>query len=317
MGLDIGCFLHILCLDDEQTQKMEAELLKRIRSQPGTDLIGDDAAVIGDRLITVDMLTEGVDFLLAETDPQWIGRKALAVNLSDIAAMGGVPRWIFTAVALPRTGALELAEQLLIGMQPLIDKYDLILAGGDTNTWDGGLVVSITVIGYVSEHGVFRRSGGKAGDRIFVTGKLGGSILHHQFHFEPRIDEALHLNKHYKINAAMDISDGLTLDLYRLATESRLGATLYESKIPIAEDAVTLSQRSGRSPLEHALSDGEDFELLFTVPPQEGERLLLEQPFRSSGVTLYEIGELTTENGLRIVTADGKTKPLVPRGFEH
>ena len=296
---------------------METELLKRIRSLPGTELIGDDAAVIGDRIITVDMLTEGVDFLLAETDPQWIGRKALAVNLSDIAAMGGIPRWIFMAVALPRTGALELAEQLLSGMQPLIDRYNLTLAGGDTNTWDGGLVVSITLIGCVPERGVFRRSGGKAGDRIFVTGKLGGSILHHQFHFEPRINEALHLNEHYEIHAAMDISDGLTLDLHRLATESRLGATLSESAIPIAEDAIILSQQSGRSRLEHALSDGEDFELLFTVSPQEGKKLLTVQPFRSSGVTLYDIGELTAEGGLRIVTADGNTKPLLPQGFEH
>ena len=296
---------------------MEAELLKRIRSLPGTELIGDDAAVIGDRIITVDMLTEGVDFLLAETDPQWIGRKALAVNLSDIAAMGGVPRWIFIAVALPRTGALELAEQLLAGMQPLIDKYNLVLAGGDTNTWDGGLVISITVIGCVSERGVLRRSGGKAGDRIIVTGKLGGSILHHQFHFEPRIEEALHLNEHYNIHAAMDISDGLTLDLHRLATESRLGATLHASQIPITEDATILSQQSGRSPLEHALSDGEDFELLFTVSPQEKEKLLSVQPFRSSGVTLYDIGELTAKEGLRIVTADGITKLLVPQGFVH
>jgi thiamine-monophosphate kinase len=297
---------------------METELLNHIRSLPGTELIGDDAAVIDDRIITVDMLTEGVDFILAETDPQWIGRKALAVNLSDIAAMGGVPRWILIAVTLPRTGALGLAEQLLAGMKPLIDKYKLLLAGGDTNTWDGELVLSITVIGCVSERGVFRRSGGKAGDRILVTGKLGGSILRHQFFFEPRIDEALYLNEHYEIHSAIDISDGLTLDLHRLATESRLGATIVESTIPITEDAVKLSQQSGRSPLDHALSDGEDFELLFSTAPREAEKLLSLQPFRtSSGVTLYDIGELTAETGLRIITADGSVHPLSPRGFEH
>jgi len=296
---------------------MEAALIEHIRSLPGTELIGDDAAVIGDRIITVDMLTEGVDFLLAETDPTWIGRKALAVNLSDIAAMGGIPKWIFVAVALPREGALELAEQLLAGMQPLIDKHNLVLAGGDTNTWDGGLVVSITVIGCVPAEGVFLRSGGKAGDRIFVTGPLGGSILRHQFFFEPRIDEALHLNKHYNIHAAIDISDGLTLDLHRLATESRLGATLIESAIPIAADAIALAKRSSRLPLEHALSDGEDFELLFTLAPQEAATLLSLQPFQSAGVTLYDIGELTTEPGLRMVTPGGSIHPLTPRGFEH
>ena len=296
---------------------METALINHIRSRPGTELIGDDAAVIGDRIITVDMLTEGVDFLLAEVDPQWIGRKALAVNLSDIAAMGGVPRWIFMAAALPKNGALELAQQLLAGMKPLIDKYDLTLAGGDTNTWNGGLVVSITVIGCVSGKGVLHRSGGRAGDRILVTGKLGGSILRHQFFFEPRINEALHLNEHYDIHSAIDISDGLTLDLHRLATESRLGATLFESAIPIAEDAVTLSRQSGRSPLEHALSDGEDFELLFSAAPQEAEKLLSLQPFRASGVLLYEIGELTAETGLRMITANGTTQPLTPKGFEH
>jgi len=296
---------------------METTLINYIRSLPGTELIGDDAAVIGDKIITVDMLTEGVDFILADIDPQWIGRKALAVNLSDIAAMGGVPRWIFMAVALPRTGALGLAEQILTGMQPLIDNYHLILAGGDTNTWDGGLVISIMLIGNAAKKGVFHRNGGKAGDRILVTGKLGGSILRHQFFFEPRINEALYLNEHYNIHSAIDISDGLTLDLHRLATESRLGATLYELAVPITEDAVTLSRRSGRSPLEHALSDGEDFELLFSIAPQEAEILLTLQPLQSLGVTLYEIGELTADVGLRMVTADGVTVPLPPQGFEH
>ena len=291
---------------------MEAELVQRLRSLPRSELIGDDAAVIGDRIITVDMLTEGVDFILVDVDPQWIGRKALAVNLSDIAAMGGIPRWIFMAVALPQTGAMKLAEQLLAGMQPLIDRYDLILAGGDTNTWNGGLVISITVIGCVPKWGVFRRSGGKPGDRILVTGKLGGSILRHQFLFEPRVDEALYLNEHYEVHAGIDISDGLSLDLHRLATESRLGATLFELAIPIAEDAVKLSQQSGRSPLEHALSDGEDFELLFTVSPQEAKKLLSSQPF-----PLYDIGELTVEKGLRMETANGIIQPLIPQGFVH
>jgi len=301
---------------------METALINHIRSLPGTEFIGDDAAVIGNKIITVDMLTEGVDFILAEVEPQWIGRKALAVNLSDIAAMGGVPQWIFMAAALPKivqpkNGTLELAQQLLAGMQPLMDKHNLLLAGGDTNTWDGGLVISITLIGRITERGALCRSGGKAGDRILVTGKLGGSILRHQFFFEPRIDEALYLNEHYTIHSAIDISDGLTLDLHRLAVESRLGATLFETAIPIAEDAVTLSQRSGCSPMEHALSDGEDFELLFSLAPQEAEKLLSAQPLCTHGVTLYEIGELTAESGLRMFTAEGSIQPITPKGFEH
>lgn len=178
--------------------------------------------------------------------------------------------------------------------------------------------MSITVIGEVIDKGVLLRSGGKPEDRILVTGALGGSILHHQFFFEPRINEALHLNRHYEVHSAIDISDGLTLDLHRLAEESHVGATLYESKIPISQDARKLSQQSGRSPLDHALSDGEDFEILFSVPPHEAERLMTLQPFQStSGVILYDIGKLTAEKGLRMVSANGTIKPLIPSGFEH
>jgi thiamine-monophosphate kinase len=302
---------------------MESRIIKRLRALPGSHLIGDDAAVIGSTVVTVDMLTEGVDFILAETDPKQIGRKALAVNLSDIAAMGAVPVWIFIAVALPKKtnlpgGGLELAEKLFAGAKPLIDKYHLILAGGDTNTWDGGLVISVTVIGKITKRGVFRRSGGKKGDRILVTGKLGGSILQHQFLFEPRVDEALFLNTHYKIHSAIDISDGLSLDLHRLAAESHLGAVLIESSVPIADDAVKLSKQTGKTPLEHALADGEDFELLFTTSPPEAKKLLTAQPFRRmSGVTLYDIGELIAEKGLYIAADDGRIRELPPKGFVH
>ncbi|MDR3233964.1 MAG: thiamine-phosphate kinase [Planctomycetaceae bacterium] len=312
---------------------MEAGWIKYLRSLPNTELLGDDAAVIGSSLITVDMLTEGVDFILAETSPLLIGRKALAVNLSDIAAMGGIPRWIFTAVALP-AGSLVLpqdmitpdtfapdilAKAIFAGMQPLIDKYGLILAGGDTNTWDGGLVISVTVIGEVSPFGIFRRSGCQPRDKIIVTGQLGGSILGHQFLFEPRISEALYLNRHSAVHAAMDISDGLTLDLSRMLTESgRLGATLYETQIPVSSDAVKLSLQTGRSPLEHSLSDGEDFELLLSVEPNEAVRLLTQQPLMPQyGVRLYEIGEITAESGMRLRRADASLQSIEPKGFEH
>jgi thiamine-monophosphate kinase len=293
---------------------MESEWIKRLRSRAGTELLGDDAAVLGDTIITVDMLTEGIDFLLGQVDPKWIGRKALAVNLSDIAAMGGVPTSIVVAVALPKSSGLQLAEQLYDGMEPLIQKYSLTLAGGDTNTWDNGLVISITVLGRVTPHGVLRRNGGKSGDRILVTGVLGGSILERQFLFEPRIFESLYLNEHFDLHAAIDISDGFSLDLHRLSVESGVGATLYEESIPISPAAVQLSRQTGRTPLEHALSDGEDFELLLAVPPDEAEKLLDQQPLRNRfNVTLYPVAELTPEVGLRF--ADGTN--LQPQGFEH
>ncbi len=297
--------------------------------------IGDDAAVLppGDVpwLWTTDMLTEGVDFLLSETDPRRIGRKALAVNLSDIAAMGGIPVACLVSVALPRIlpdepgptvptlprSTLELAELLYEGISPLAEKYGVALAGGDTNTWNGGLVISVTVLGRAAPRKILKRGGGKPGDVVFVTGKLGGSILKHQFDFEPRIREALFLNERFDIDAAMDISDGLSLDLHRMCTESGVGATLYENKIPIADDAVTLSKRSGKTPLEHALSDGEDFELLVAVPPDEAEKLRSCVPGHPvPTLRLYEIGELTADPGLRIRNEKG-THPLTPCGFEH
>ena len=297
---------------------MEAEWIEFLRNRPGSEMLGDDAAVLGDRLLTVDMLTEGVDFLLDQVEPKWIGRKALAVNLSDIAAMAGVPEAFLVSFALPNDRGTELAERLYDGMGPLVEKYGLTLAGGDTNTWNGGLVISITVLGRITSYGVLRRNGGKPGDILLVTGPLGGSILKKQFLFEPRVFEALFLNERFDIRAAMDISDGLSLDLHRLATESGVGAMLEETAIPISTDAVELSSQTSRSPLEHALSDGEDFELLLAAPPHEGKKLLDTQPLLTDfGVTLYAIGCLTEESGLRIIRSDGTLRTLKAEGFLH
>lgn len=304
---------------------MEAEWIEKLRKRPGTERIGDDAALLGDTLVTVDMLTEGVDFLCTEAAPEWIGRKALAVNLSDIAAMAGVPESFVCAVALPKQEeqnehpvGVELAERLYAGMEPLIQQYGLVLAGGDTNTWHGGLVISVTMLGRATSRGVWRRSGGKPGDMLFVTGPLGGSILRKQFFFEPRILEALFLNENYDIHAAMDISDGLSLDLNRLATESNVGALLDEAAIPISTDALELARTTGRPPLTHALSDGEDFELLLAVPPEEGKKWLDQQPLQERfGVTLFAIGHLMAHAGLRITDPDGNPQPLKAEGFLH
>ena len=274
--------------------------------------VGDDAAVLDlsvrPTLVTVDMLTDGVDFILAEADPRRVGRKALAVNLSDIAAMAGEPRAAFVAVALPREGAGELARELAEGMLPLAEKYGVTLAGGDTNTWDGPLVISVTLLGTASERGPLLRSGAKPGDKVLVTGSLGGSILGRHFDFEPRIREALLLHRQYTLHAGMDISDGLLLDLSRLTEESKCGARLDLAQVPIAESAHQLNDR--KSPLEHALSDGEDFELILAVPAEEAERLLADQPL---GVPRTCIGEFVAKPGL--CSTDGS--PLEPRGWEH
>jgi len=282
---------------------------------------GDDAAIlrmggIEECVITVDLLTEGVDFLLAEVDPRRVGRKALAVNLSDLAAMAARPLAAVLAVALPRSGGGELAVQLYEGILPLAEKYDLAIAGGDTNSWDGPLVITATLLGQVTTHGPLCRKGALAGDRIIVTGAFGGSILARQFDFEPRVNEALLLNERYELHAGMDVSDGLALDLSRLIRESGVGAVVDTDHVPICEDARRLARQAndGRTPLEHALGDGEDFELLLAVPPDEARRMLAEQPLDAR---LTDIGQFTAEPGLWQREAGGPQRPLTPSGWEH
>jgi thiamine-monophosphate kinase len=305
---------------------MELAFIEHLRHNvPTNDLvrlgIGDDAAILdtqrSETVLTVDLLTEGVDFLLDEVAPQKIGRKALAVNLSDLAAMAAQPIAALVAVALPRDRAETLAPQLLEGMMPLLQKYNVALIGGDTNTWDGGLVISVTAIGRVTERGPLKRNGAKPGDRILVTGTLGGSILRHQFEFEPRVSEALHLNAHYRINAAIDISDGLSLDLSRLAAESQVGTIIDTHHVPISDDAKKLATIY-KTPLEHALYDGEDFELLLAVPPDEAERLIDTQPLLPTfSVPLTDIGRFVAGPGQWLRDQNGVSQTVAPHGFVH
>jgi thiamine-monophosphate kinase len=290
-------------------------------SHPALEVgLGDDAAVLtvpGGRLVaTTDMLTEGVDFLLAEHDPRRIGHKALAVNLSDLAAMAARPLAVFVSVALPAEGGEHLARGLYAGIAPLAARYGAALAGGDTNSWSGGLVISITALGTPTARGPLLRSGARPGDRILVTGSFGGSILGKHLDFEPRVTEALLLADRYELHAGIDASDGLSLDLSRIATESRCGACVDLSRIPLADAARQLAAKSsdGRTALDHALADGEDFELILAVPPAAAQQILREQPL---GVPVTEIGEFIAEPGLWQSAAGGSRQPLAPRGYEH
>jgi len=282
--------------------------------------VGDDAALLSvpadeQLVVTTDMLTDGVHFNLSEHSPEQIGRKSLAVNLSDLAAMAATPLAAFVALNIPAERAsAEFSEQLLRGMLPLAEKYNCPIAGGDTNVTGGPLVISVTALGTTYENRTWLRSGAKPGDRILVTGKLGGSLLGHHTTFEPRVSEATTLRETYYIHAAMDISDGLSLDLSRMLQQSDCGATLNTASIPIAPDAVERSRTSDKTPLEHALSDGEDFELLLTAAPEVAELMLTAQPL-ACGLT--DIGLCTAKLGLRQRDAAGNESPLVAKGFEH
>ena len=280
---------------------------------------GDDCAVLSASsqatLVTTDMLMEGVDFLLAEVDPVAIGRKAMAVNLSDIAAMAGVPTAVVVSVSLPKhplgRTTRELAEQLYRGMREVADRFAVPIVGGDTNTWNSGLVISVTALGEVTERGAVLRSGAEPGDVIFVTGRVGGSILGRHLAPTPRIREALTLHQIVNLHAMIDISDGLAADLNHILTESRCGAILIASSIPIHDDAITLSQRTGQTPLLHALNDGEDFELIFTVSTADAAILDVQSP-----VPVYRIGECVTQLGLWL-EENGNHTQITPAGWIH
>jgi thiamine-monophosphate kinase len=290
---------------------------------------GDDAAVLrlaaGDHLVaTTDMLMDGVDFELARHEPERVGRKALAVNLSDLAAMGAEPVAALVSLALPRTGGAALARRLVEGMLPLAAQFDCPIAGGDTNSWDAPLVISVTALGQSPPERRWRRSGARPGDWILVTGQFGGSILRKQFDFMPRVREALWLAENSTVHAAIDVSDGLSLDLARLCQVSGCGAVLDLAAIPVAEAAYELARQSGYisrdgqplkdAALQHALADGEDFELILAVPPDEARQLLEQQPL---GTELTLIGTFITEPGLWSVDRTLQRQPLAPRGYEH
>ena len=254
---------------------------------------------------------EDVDFRVDETTPQLIGRKAMAVNLSDIAAMAGRPLAALVGVALPKSRGFDFARDLHEGLQSLADEFHVAIIGGDTNTWDGPLVISVTLIGEATERGPVRRSGAKPGDWLFVTGPLGGSILGHHLAFTPRIREALELHRLVDLHAMIDLSDGLAADLYHLLDESHVGATLLNDAIPISDDARRMNDE--RSPIDHALSDGEDFELLFTVSPDDGQRLL---SLSDAGMPTH-IGTIEAQPGCRIQQSNGDVEQLQRGGWEH
>lgn len=314
-------------MSDTTGERAFIDWLRRRTPDAGRVLVGvgDDTAAVAwghgpACLVTTDMLLEGSCFTLqgspiqvpgvVPASPRRVGRKAMAVNLSDIAAMAGVPVAAVVSVGLPRRGGRALAEELYLGLRERADEFGVAIVGGDTNTWDGALTISVTLLGEPGPRGIVRRSGARPGDWLLVTGPLGGSIVGKHLDFTPRVREALALASLVELRAMIDLSDGLAVDLARLCGESGCGAVVWADAVPITPEARALAD--GRSPLEHALGDGEDFELLFAVPAEVGRRLVGEQPI--VGVTLSAIGEVV-ESGLWL--EDGERQPLPALGHEH
>ena len=224
----------------------------------------------------------------------------------------GQPRRSFLS-RCPIRVASNLARQVHQGIIDLADQFDVVIAGGDTNSWNGPLVISVTVTGQPLGPQPVRRDGARAGDWLFVTGELGGSLPSgRHLSFLPRLNEADRLAKLVKLHAMIDISDGLAADLHHVLKASRVGAILQASEIPLSQAAV--KSTDGRSALMHGLSDGEDFELLFAVAPDDGDRLISQW---HEATSLTKIGEITAEQGCWLRGADDRLQPLAPLGWTH
>lgn len=301
-------------------------LLDRIPADPRLEVPpGDDAAVLRPpamrrTVVTVDMLTEGVDFILGpDCQPRAVGHKAVAVSLSDLAAMGARPEAVFAAVCLPRSGGDAIAHGLLEGIQAISAEHGCTLAGGDTNSWDGPLVVSVTAIGSVPPGRAWRRDGARVGDLLVVTGACGGSLLGRHLAVRPRCREAIFVAERFEVHAAIDISDGLSLDLSRLMQASGTGAVIRMADVPIHADARRMSRLPGdeKTPVEHALADGEDFELILAMPPDAAAALVAAAGQAPLDLPITIIGEVTAESGLLAEDPRGARRPLEPRGYVH
>lgn len=282
--------------------------------------IGDDCAAINvssDRmcLITTDMLVDGTHFDLKKCSLQDAGRKAIACSISDVAAMGCQATVAVISICFPNHTTERFAKELYKGIWDVADKYNIEIVGGDIISGDSPLCISVTMLGRDDGLKPVLRSGAKVGDMILVTGTLGGSLLGKHLRFEPRLKEGLILNKNFTIHAMIDISDGLTADLNHILEESRVGAILYEGQIPVAEAAVKMAEKSGNTPLYHALSDGEDYELLFTLSKGQGKKIVESSLFTKG--TFSCIGEVVKNNGIQMKFSDGKTRRIKPRGYEH
>jgi len=268
---------------------------------------GDDCAVLAldkfrYQLFTCDMIIEDVDFTIRES-PYLIGRKALAVSISDIAACAGIPRYCVVSLGMPRKTTVEFMDNLFRGMRALAKQYNVNIVGGDLSR-AGKLTIDVSMLGVVEKKYLLLRSGAKIGDIIFVTGKLGGSILGKHLRFTPRIKEARFLVKNFKVNSMIDISDGLILDLSHILEQSTAGAVIYENLIPVSIQARNLDE---------ALYMGEDFELLFTMPKKQAKKLLMNNPFG-----FKPIGEIINKRlGLRLVDKNSNDKPIPLKGYRH
>lgn len=317
----------------------ESDFILDIKSKYSLNFVGDDCAVITkntetDMVITADMLVEDVDFRLEWTDPFLLGRKALSVSLSDIAAMGATPTWAMLSIAVPESlwesGFLKVFYE---GWHSRVHEYGVTLIGGDISRSPDKLVIDSIVSGDVPSGNALLRSGARPGDLIYVSGALGGAagglrllengrrsesnaatseskLIKHQLDPTPQVHLGNYLQKHNLANSAIDISDGFSTDLFHICEKSSVGCVVDANSLPIDPDLMesfTLEEA-----LDLAMNGGEDFQLLFTVPREKEDLLdLLDTQ------NLTKVGVIThPEDGMKLLN-EGRSVDMIPKGFAH
>lgn len=305
--------------------------------------IGDDAAVVSfparsHTVLTTDLLAEGVHFDLRTAAPASVGYRAAMANLSDIAAMGAVPRFLLVSIAIPRAMSATDIHALYEGMMTACRRHSVHLIGGDTSASRQGLFLTITLIGTTPRNRTLFRHGARVGDGIYVTGTIGDSLAglqllakpgttrlapadrsflkHRHWHPTARVEEGLWLNRSGLAHAAIDLSDGLSGDLRHVCDASRVGADIELARLPISPACRAYANRRRLDPTELALTGGEDYELLFTVPPTCEQRLLRQA--RARGFLVTRIGTIRPKRlGIHAVAADGTRRPLPVTSYRH
>ncbi len=290
--------------------------------------IGDDCAILRiptghEALVTTDFSLEGIHFRRDWHPPDAIGHRCLARGLSDIAAMGGIPLAAFLSLALPENLPQKWVDEFMRGLLRLAKQHDVSLAGGDTAQSPSRVMADIIVLGSTPPGKAIRRSGARPGDKIYVTGTLGGAAaalemqragkkLHprsfpHYFYPEPRVRIGKYLREHSLASAMIDSSDGLSTDLAHICEESGVGAEIDAKLIPRA----TIGKSSRRVDMNFALHGGEDYELIFSARPEK------RVPARIAGVQVTEIGHILKSKKVILIDATGERKELNPEGWEH
>jgi thiamine-monophosphate kinase len=286
-------------------ERLLAQLLPALSRNSSVVLgAGDDCAVVrcpqrdNLQLLKTDCIVEGIHFTAA-SPPTSVGWKAMARPLSDFAAMSGVPQFALVTLIVPAERTLDWTKKLYRGLEKAARAFHVAIVGGETSNIKGPAVISVNVTGFVEQSRWTRRDGGKPKDQLFVTGRLGGSLGGKHLKFRPRIEEARWLTKHFSIHAMMDLSDGLGADLPRLARASGVGFELDEDAVP----------RQRGCSVTQAISDGEDYELLFAISPHNCARLIRRWRTRFPKLSLTRVGKLNSKFGIR--------SSRIPRGYVH